>query len=515
MPGSSNKILVVDDEAVIRELMSDILIDEGYKVESACNGLEALELLRGEGEFVLMFTDIMMPEMDGIQLTREARAINPSLIPIVMTGYATLETARAAVKEGAYDYVLKPFSLSEIKLAVVNAFERYHLANENARLRDLTELFKISESIATIHNERRLFDFILKAALTRVGADRGSLMVLAPDGGSLEMAASSGLPEDLTDSVVQVSGSISGWVAKNGQALCVEDIAQNPELAGISHNLEDDSFISVPLERKLITDHPSRLSIANGEPRVLAVLNVTKKIRGGRFTEGDLKVLSIVANHAAVAIENVRLLHDVEDAHLSTLQSMALVLEAKDPYTHGHSERVRNYSVLAAMKMGMPSVDVETLRLSAMLHDVGKIGVSDAILNKVEGLTGAEWEQIKRHPVIGYEVLEPVGFLTQDHLRAVRSHHERLDGSGYPDNLMGEDLDDRVRVIAVADIYDAMRSDRAYRKGISPADIVAELKQGAGVTVDAKVAHLFIKLIETGEIERYANTEPQRTARPI
>jgi len=139
-----SKILVVDDEAVIRELMWDILAEEGYPVEAVSNGRAALDLLQKFDDFVLLFTDIMMPEMDGIQLIREARKLKPTLIPIVMTGFATLETARAAVKEGAYDYVLKPFSLSEIKLAVANALERYHLANENARLREVTELFTYS-----------------------------------------------------------------------------------------------------------------------------------------------------------------------------------------------------------------------------------------------------------------------------------------------------------------------------------------------------------------------------------
>ena len=180
MSGEPNKILIVDDESVIRELMMDILSEEGYSVESAPDAFEALELLREDDGFVLLFTDIMMPKMDGIELIREARRINPTLIPIVMTGYATLESARAAVKEGAYDYVLKPFSLSEIKLAVSNALERHHLANENARLLELTELFNISESVATFHDEKKLLDFVLKAALNRVGAERGSIMLMSP-----------------------------------------------------------------------------------------------------------------------------------------------------------------------------------------------------------------------------------------------------------------------------------------------------------------------------------------------
>ena len=505
MSSDSTKILVVDDEAVIRDLMTDILTEEGYEVQSAPSGKEALEILQGHDEFVLLFTDIMMPHMDGIELIRKARTLRPSLIPIVMTGYATLESARAAVKEGAYDYVLKPFSLSEIKLAVSNALERYHLANDNVRLRELTELFRISESIAAIHDESTLLEFVLSAALDRVGAERGSLMLTTPDGKALRVAASVGLPDSALDATVKFGNSISGWVAEHGTPLCVEDIADNPDLLGWSQKLRDDSFVSVPLERKLPPDDGQDAS--DSKPRVLAVLNVNRKVTGESFSERDLKILSIVASHASVALENVRLLSDVKDAHLSTLKSMAAVLEAKDPYTHGHSERVRNYSVMAASKLGMSQGDIETLRLGDMLHDVGKIGVKDSILNKTDKLTKDEWEQIKKHPVIGYEVLRPVSFLTKAHLRIIRSHHERLDGSGYPDGLKNGELDDLIRIIAVADTYDAMSGDRAYRKGLSEEKILSELRRCSPEQLDARVATLFIDLIESGEIHRFTNAE--------
>ena len=510
MSGEPNKILVVDDDSVIRELMQDILSEEGYSVEAVPDAFDALDRLREDKGFVLLFTDIMMPKMDGIELIREARRVNPTIIPIVMTGYATLESARAAVKEGAYDYVLKPFSLSEIKLAVANALTRYHLANENARLLELTELFNISESVATFHDERKLLDYVLKAALNRVGAERGSIMLMTPDGASLDVAASIGVPEEAQHDRVQVGKGISGWVAEHGKPLVVKDIGENPDLKDISRQLKDASFISLPLERKLSSDAARTEASGNGRDRVVAVLNVNRKQSGGYFTEGDLKTLSIMANHTAIALENVRLLEDVKDAHLATLKSMTLVLEAKDTYTHGHSERVRNFSAMAAIKMGMNATDVETLRLGAMLHDVGKIGLSDTILHKAEKLSNEDWEQIKLHPVIGYDVLKPIEFLTEDHLKVVRSHHERLDGSGYPDGLKGDELDDLVRIISVADTYDAMSSDRAYRRGMDSDSIVQKMKHCAGVTMDCTVTSLFIDLIQSGEIGRFALSGPQQ-----
>lgn len=496
------KILVVDDEQVIRDLLKDILLDEGYTVESAANGQLALETLQNDDGFVLLFTDIMMPEMDGIELIREARLIAPGIIPIVMTGFATLETARAAVKEGAYDYVLKPFSLSEVKLAVSNAFERHRLSSENARLKEINELFVISESIATMRDERKLLNYVLNTALERVSAARGSLMLLTPNGEALHLAAGVGLPEE-AQKTVDVGGSISGWVAQNNRALMVENIHDVPELEALSRRLRNDSFISVPLERKHPPNQKRGLRTPDHQQSgVIAVLNISEKTDGTTFTEGDLKMLSIVANHAAAALENVRMIAEVESAHLSTLKSMALLLEAKDSYTHGHSERVRDYAVLAAMRLGLSQHDINTLNLGAMLHDVGKVGVADTVLNKVEALSEDDWEMIKQHPVIGYEVLLPVQILTDEHLALVRSHHERLDGSGYPDGLEDEEISELVRVLAVADTYDAMASDRAYRPGMAQDRILDQLRRCSGTSLDARVTDLFIEMIESGEIKR-------------
>ena len=495
----SGKILVVDDEAVIRELLTEVLADDGYNVVTAPSGPVALEVMREHDDFELLFTDIMMPGMTGIELIREAHKLQPTIIPIVMTAYATLESARAAVKEGAYDYVLKPFSLSEVKLAVTNALERHRLTNENARLLELTELFNISEKIATIHDEHQLLDFVLRAALERVGAARGSLMVRTEDGRALEVKAAVGLPDEAIQETAELGKSISGWVARTAQPLLVENMEKNPEVAELSCRLQDSSFISVPLERKVPPENNGEA--VDAESRVLAVLNVSQKSDGGLFTEGDLKTLSIVANHAAAALQNVHLIHDIEKAHLSTIESMALLLEARDPYTQFHSQRVRDICVALAGRHGMPQQDIDVLRLGAAFHDIGKVGVPDSVLNKPGRLNEEEWELIRKHPVIGYGVLEPIHFLQRGHIDIVRYHHERIDGSGYPDGLQDGDVSLLVRIIGVADSYDAMASSRAYRKALPLDVIVSELRKCGGLKLDSGVVTSLIEMIESGEIK--------------
>jgi len=498
-----SKILVVDDEAVIRELMHEFLRDEGYDVKSVPCGSAALQLLEESDEYVILFTDIMMPEMDGITLIREARKIRPATIPIVMTGFATLETARAAVREGAYDYVLKPFSLSEIKLAVTNAQERYRLTSENTRLRDVSELLADSEQVAQYRDERKLLDFVLNIALRRLGAKRGSIMLACNDGRQLEVAASVGLPDEAAHGSVEIGKGISGWVAEHGRPLLVEDIKQNPDMSSLGRHLKDASFISIPLQKKVPIDDLPQYRLNVDEPQILAVLNVCQKEDGRHFSESDLKKLSILANHASIAIQNVRLVRDVEQAHLSTLTSMALLLEAKDQYTHGHSERVRDLSLLTAKKLGLSQEDIKVLELGAGLHDIGKIGVNDSVLNKNGRLTEEEWELVRTHPLVGYDVLSPVKFLSKGHLALVRNHHERLDGNGYPDGLSGDQLPETVRIITVVDAYDAMSSSRAYRKGMPTPIIIEELKRSSGTQFDKRIAKLFIEMLSSGDVERF------------
>lgn len=491
-----NRILIVDDEAVIRELLCDILTDDGYSVDSMPGGPAALELLRAQDDFALLFTDIMMPEMDGIQLIREARKVRPSLIPIVMTGFATVETARAAVKEGAYDYVLKPFSLSEVKMAVSNALERYRLAAENTRLRELTDIFEISETMASIRQEKELLEFVLRAALKQVGAERGSLMLTSLDGKRLEIAASIGLPREAVSGLVEVGKGISGRVASSRQPILVEDLSDHPDLRSESRNLSDPSFVSLPLVSKF-----PRFAEGHEEQQILAVLNVCNKQDRGRFSDADLKTLSIVANHAAAAIDNVRILRELERAHLSTVEEMVRMIEERDEFTKGHGKMVRDISILLGQKMGMSEQDLTTLRVASPLHDIGKLGVSGSVLAKNGRLSEDEWASVRQHTVIGHDLMKPIQFLGPAHLQVVRSHHERPDGTGYPDGLSGDGVPPVARVVAAADAYVAMSNPRPWRPALSKNEIVGEFRQNAGSQFDGQVADLAVKLIENDEIQ--------------
>ncbi|MHB1651858.1 MAG: HD-GYP domain-containing protein [Desulfitobacteriaceae bacterium] len=191
---------------------------------------------------------------------------------------------------------------------------------------------------------------------------------------------------------------------------------------------------------------------------------------------------------------------EMRQNYLSTVEALVQALEAKDSYTSGHSERVAQLAVAMAEEMGMPGEKVEFIKYVGVLHDIGKIGVSEGILNKTGKLLEAEWEVIRNHPVTGENIIKNIKFLF-DIGAVVRHHHERYDGKGYPDGLRGEEIPLEARIIAVADTYDAMTSDRSYRKGMQKHEALQELQNVAGTQLDPYLVKDFLRVLNRESFE--------------
>ena len=188
-----------------------------------------------------------------------------------------------------------------------------------------------------------------------------------------------------------------------------------------------------------------------------------------------------------------RLYQQVQRAIYQSLLGLANALEAKDPYTRGHSERVGAWSRSVAAALGLPPSDVDMIGQAGLLHDIGKIGVPEAVLRKRGELDDAEWALMRKHPLTGAQIVSPFEFFAAGAL-TIRHHHERLDGSGYPDGLAGEAIPIGARIVAVADVYDALTSDRPYRAAL-PRDAALEyVERQAGRTLDGRVVAVFVKL---------------------
>jgi GAF domain-containing protein len=216
--------------------------------------------------------------------------------------------------------------------------------------------------------------------------------------------------------------------------------------------------------------------------------------KSGGLEREEMEVVGAIAAQASLAIENAALYEDIEKSYFSTVKALAKAIEVKDPYTHGHSERVTEYALMIAEAMELEDRDKQKLKYAATLHDIGKIGIAGKVLNKAGALTEEEYMHVKTHPLLGDSIIEPVEFL-QGPRPIILHHHERFDGKGYPDGLKGTDIPLCARILAVADAFEAMRSDRPYRKALTLEEAREELIKNAGSPFDPEVVRIFLDIL--------------------
>jgi len=212
------------------------------------------------------------------------------------------------------------------------------------------------------------------------------------------------------------------------------------------------------------------------------------------YSENDIYMLLSFSNIVGIAFKNASLYKNLKMSYLNTINSLVLIMESRDPYMRGHSERVTDVAIGIARRMRMPDSDLQILRTAGKLHDIGKITISDSILSKPDRLSPSEWAEIHLHPIRGVEIVSPLKFLDSG-LALIRNHHEKYDGSGYPDGIAGESIPILARVLTVADSFDAMTSKRPYRAPLSTEAAMAEIRANAGTQFDPVLAGVFVDVM--------------------
>ncbi|MBS1243057.1 MAG: response regulator receiver modulated metal dependent phosphohydrolase [Nitrospirae bacterium] len=491
---AGERILVVDDEKMIRDLCAHILADEGYVVTVMPNGEAALaELSRTPTD--LLITDIRMPGMDGLELFERVKKMNPDMVTIFITGHGTLDTAIESLMRGVEGFVLKPFTQEELVNAVDRAVTRSRLQKENIRLKALIPLFEISKLLVTEIDLAHLFRIISEVLVKEFSVERVSLMLVDEATGSLLIRASHGLPTDLAVKARRGPGEgVSGIVMKHRRPVIItKGKSDDPEvMATLNRDNEPLSSMSVPLI---------------GKDKVLGVLNISK-FTDPTFTTSDLQIVSVLASQVVATMENASLYEGLRESYFRTVQALVAAVEAKDSYTRWHSTNVAKYAVAIARDLGFSPSQLEEIHIAAILHDVGKIGISERIISKPDRLSREEFDIMKDHPAHGMRILEPIGF-SQPIISAIYQHHERYDGKGYPQGIAGENIALAARILNVADTIDAMVSERPYRGTISSETVLRELERESGLQFDPAVSGAARKLIEKGLLKLGMHTYAQ------
>jgi response regulator RpfG family c-di-GMP phosphodiesterase len=482
-------ILVVDDEKVIRDMLADLLDMEGFHVRTAEDGTSALDEL-SRTHFDLVLSDLKMPKMGGIALLDQIGRIAPQAVTVIMTGFGTVETAIDAMKRGAYDYVLKPFKLEEVVHVVRRGIDKKRMVAENMRLKEAVSLYKVSEAIAASLSLEQVLETVSDSCLHEVHADFVSAWLANGEGGlyeRLRLVSPQFRPTGDAADALDAQGET--YLGRLDPQAIVERLSPEPTL--IEQGPRGSRFFAEEPKVPLTSFMAVPLRVQN---RLIGFVAVASFSASKRFDEGQRKLLSIIGSRAAAAIENARLYEDLQATFQQTIEGLAKAIDKMDRYTAGHSDRVATYAVLLARQLGLSETEVEIVRQSALMHDIGKIGCV-LNLNKPGKLTNDEYEVFKKHPVYGKDILDPIKFL-HPLIPGVYLHHERWDGRGYPLKLKGPDIPLLARIISVADTYDAMTSDRSYRRALPHEVSIAEIERCAGTQFDPELSATFTDRIE-------------------
>ncbi len=492
---SEYKIIIVDDDQGILDSLSSVLNRQGYLTTQITNPLEAIERVKNE-HFDLMVLDYLMSPIHGDTVVEEIRKFNSELYILLLTGYKDLapplETIRKLAIQG---YCEKSDRFDQFILLIESGIKSISQRRTIQKFSD--GLTKILQSVPNIYQLQPIGS-ILEQIL------RDLLPLLNSQNAFILMDNYAELSVDSNQSIFKGIGKYSDGVSHFIDYLGHEMMEQIGNARVNKNSLRFSDGIIIPL----VNEYGNSIGVIFAEI-------------GQGDIEGGVKLLKLYCSIAASSINNA-FLHSLvnekndelsktygmlRERYMDTIEALRLVVDAKDIYTRGHSDRVSYYALRVSEKLELSDMITEKIRIGGLFHDIGKIGTSDDLLSKKEKLTNNEYDEIKMHTIRGAHILSAVAMFN-DIVPIIRSHHERLDGTGYPDGLKAEKISMETRIISVVDAFDAMMSDRQYREKLGLETARKQLKDGAGTQFDSSVVEVFLELTQdfdkfTVELDKY------------
>ncbi len=503
------KILIVEDDVILGELLQECLYRlEHERVRLCLTGQEAFNVIDEEA-FDCAFVDLRLPDVDGIRLLTRIKELDPGLPVVMMSGFPTMGHTIEAMRKGASDFLTKPFTIQDVALTLQRIMKERELLLQNlslqlenqarkelekvnlelkSRVNEQTRLFHISKEIDEIRSSDDLYPRIVQLASLLESVEKVSFFLVPPDKSSLLGMADHGWKEnDSPPRSIKFAGDRMRELLGNGASHVIippEEIARSFE----------NGFETA----RTLSCWPMRI---RGEP--FGLLMAFHKGDSLSLSSEETRLFDFLIRKASLAVENMALYESLISNFYGILKSLVNALEAKDLYTGKHSERVTRYAIEVAEILGCSGAQLEAVQTVGYLHDIGKIGVRDSILNKPGPLTVDEYEIVKKHPVVGESIVSELG-LSPDERSIIRHHHERWDGGGYPDGLSGEDIPLLARIFSVVDAFDAMTSKRAYRDAMSQDESIAELLRNRGKQFDPSALDAFLEVVKNNRKDRQA-----------
>jgi len=385
---------------------------------------------------------------------------------------------------------------SEIEKAVLLEASQ----KRGARLEALVDIIGI---IGSTLDKDQVLRLIVGYAKELLNSEHASLFLIDDQANDIVLHISTDPEADNSLRVPRGKGII-GYVVESGETVLVSDAAQDNRhyrAADRFMGITTGSLLAVPLITRTV-QLGDELGVAS--TRIIGGLEALNKV-GGAFNEEDANLLRTLANQAATVLQIAKLYGDANELFLDTIQALAASIDAKDPYTNGHSQRVSDFSTAIGRQMNLPPEILHELKIGALLHDIGKIGIPDLILTKTGRLTDEEKSKMNEHPTIGANIMRNVRMLEKE-LPALAEHHEHMDGTGYPNRLTGENISLFGRIVAVADVFDALTSERPYRAALGVEEVLGILQRDSGSHLDGVCVEALIHAYMAGEVK----TQKQR-----
>jgi len=370
---------------------------------------------------------------------------------------------------------------SELKNEAVKRAEK----KLQERIKELSAIYRTTKSITSSIDIKEIMMLILNSTFQIIKPDGSLIFIYKPSRSSFILKSYKGIDEESELKKYLISGK--DYLFKQREVLNTKRTCITNDLSVLEEKIQFklkklniESFVNIPLMR---------------DGKIIGLfVNFSKT--SNFFDKDEIRIMKIFSKQAAIAIQNTRLLEKTQLSYLNTVKALANIIEVKDSLTYGHSEKVMARTLAMADEMGLSETEKKVLRFASFLHDIGKIDIDVSILRKPSALSTKEWTEIKKHPIIGSDIVKGIGFL-EELSPIILHHHERYSGGGYPDSDMKEEeIPLGARILAVADAYESMITDRPYRKALSKEEAIKELKENSGTQFDPKIIKILLKTLE-------------------